>query len=307
MATEHHSCERREKFEIGVVLPNHGCEASAAGVARVAEAAEDLSFDSVWTTEHLLVGKEVASLYGSVLDPINCLSWIAAKFERVKLGTSLVLAPLHHPVQLAKVAATLQELSGGRLRLGIGTGWHEPEFRFLGYGFADRGRRTDEAVALMRSLWAGKTSFTGEYHSFEDAHFGPLPEPAPEIWVGGNSARALQRARELGDAFQPLSSSPEDVREAKQFWPEGRIYPRYELRLSQGSQEKDAGLLQGSPYEVAERITALRTAGAAGILLWAGPNSQDAVSLLCRFKREVVPRMVPTGSELGDSLGTPQM
>jgi len=168
-------------FEVGVVSPNHGRSVSVGEVARVAKAADELGFDSVWTTEHLLVGEEQARAYGSVLDPMNTLAWLAGQLGRVGLGTSVVLAPLHHPVHLAKAAATLQELSGGRFRLGLGVGWHEPEFRFMGHGFVDRGERTDEAVRLMRFLWAGKRDFDGKYWSFEGACFGPLPEPPPEL------------------------------------------------------------------------------------------------------------------------------
>ncbi len=169
------------RLEVGVVLPNYGSHASVDAVGRVAEVAERLGFDSVWVTEHLLVAEEQADPYGKVLDPLSCLAWLAGRVEDVKLGTSIVLLPLHHPVHLAKQAATLQQLSGGRLKLGIGIGWHEPEFHFLGYGFADRERRTDEALRLMRTLWRGENRFDGEYWSFENASFGPLPEPAPEI------------------------------------------------------------------------------------------------------------------------------
>jgi alkanesulfonate monooxygenase SsuD/methylene tetrahydromethanopterin reductase-like flavin-dependent oxidoreductase (luciferase family) len=118
------------------------------GCSGWAELAEESGFGSVWATEHLLVAEEQADPYGTVLEPLGCLSWLAGRLERVELGTSVVLVPLHHPVHLAKKAATLQQLSWGRLKLGVGVGWHEPEFRFLGYGFSDRGRRTDEALRL---------------------------------------------------------------------------------------------------------------------------------------------------------------
>ncbi len=286
--------EQRAPFEVGVVLPNYGPRTSVDGVLRVAELAEESGFDSVWATEHLLVDEEQADPYGTVLEPMNCLSWLAGRLERVKLGTSVVLVPLHHPVHLAKVAATLQQLSRGRLRLGIGVGWHEPEFRFLGRDFADRGRRADEALRLMRALWEGRPEFGGEYWSFEGARFGPLPEPAPEIWVAGGSARSLRRARELGDVWHPLGLTPEQVGRAKQDWPEGRVVPRYELRLAEHgerSRSPNSMLLSGSPSEVVRWIHDLAGAGADGVVLSAGLDLGVAVETLRRFAKEAAPRL----------------
>ena len=194
-------------MHLGVILPNFGPGSSPDGIRRVAEAAEEYGFDSVWTTEHILVGADGVDPYGRVYDPLVTLGWIAGFTERVGLGTSIVLVPLHNPVHLAKEAASLQELSGGRLHLGVGVGWHEDEFRFMGYEFAGRGRRADEELRLMQALWRGERSFHGEHWSFDDATFAPLPDPRPELWVGGGSARAIRRARELGDVWHPTRST----------------------------------------------------------------------------------------------------
>jgi alkanesulfonate monooxygenase SsuD/methylene tetrahydromethanopterin reductase-like flavin-dependent oxidoreductase (luciferase family) len=135
--------------------------------------------------------------------------------------------PLHHPIQLAKEVATLQLLSGRRFRLGVGVGWHEDEFRFMGVDFRGRGRRTDEALRLMKALWSGERAFDGELWSFEDATFGPLPHEPPEIWVGGGSDRAVRRARELGDVWHPSrSGTPERIRAVKERFPDLRVVPR---------------------------------------------------------------------------------
>jgi probable F420-dependent oxidoreductase len=212
---------------LGVILPNFGEGSSPDAVLRIAEAAEELGYDSVWATEHLLVGPEAVDRFGRIYAPFVTLGWIAGWTERVALGTSIVIVPLHHPVQVAKEAATLQELSGGRFRLGVGMGWYEEEFRMLGIAFGGRGRLGDEAIRLMKALWRGESSFHGDHWSFENATFAPLPQPAPEIWVGGSSTPAVRRALELGEVWHPSGGSdPEHVRRMKQEHPELRVVPR---------------------------------------------------------------------------------
>jgi len=147
----------------GVILPNFGPESSPARIRAFAEAAEKLGFHSVWATEHIVVGPEAVDPYGRVYDPLLTLGWVAGWTERVGLGTSIVLVPLHNPFHLAKEVATLQELSGGRVTLGVGMGWHRDEFEFMGVPFEGRGRRGDEAIRLMRALWRGEPSFEGRY------------------------------------------------------------------------------------------------------------------------------------------------
>jgi probable F420-dependent oxidoreductase len=211
----------------GVILPNYGVSASVDDIRRVVELAEELRFDSVWTTEHIIVGPEGVDPYGRVYDPLVTLGWIAGWTQRIGLGTSIVLVPLHNPMHLAKEVATLQELSGGRFTLGVGMGWHKDEFEFMGVPFEGRGRRADEAIRIMRALWSGERDFDGEHWSFHDATFAPRPSPQPEIWVGGSSPRALRRARELGDAWHPSRGSDADhVRRVKEQHTDLRVIPR---------------------------------------------------------------------------------
>jgi probable F420-dependent oxidoreductase len=211
----------------GVILPNYGRDSNPDGIRRTVELAEELGFDSVWATEHIIVGSEAVDPYGRVYDPLVTLGWIAGWTERIGLGTSIVLVPLHNPMHLAKEVATLQELSGGRFTLGVGMGWHRHEFDFMGVEFKGRGRRADEAIRLMRALWSGERDFEGEYWSFHDATSEPHPSPQPEIWVGGSSDRAIRRALELGDAWHPSrGSDPQHVRRVKEQHPELRVIPR---------------------------------------------------------------------------------
>jgi probable F420-dependent oxidoreductase len=254
---------------LGIILPNFGEDATPEGVRAVAATAEELGFDSVWATEHIIVGREAVDPYGRVLDPLVTLGWIAGFTERIGLGTSIVLVPLHHPIHLAKEAATLQLVSGGRLRLGVGMGWHEDEFRFMGVEFRGRGRRADEALRLMKALWAGEREFHGEHWSFEDATFAPLPDTPPELWVGGSSEPALRRARELGDVWHPSrASTPEHVREVKQRFPELRVVPR---------------LTGASAEEVAGKVEFFRDAGCEGAVVSFGLEPVRTVASMREF------------------------
>jgi probable F420-dependent oxidoreductase len=212
---------------LGVILPNYGAGSSPDGIRRIAELAEELGYDSVWTTEHLIVGPEGVDPYGRLYDALVTLGWIAGWTERVGLGTSIVILPLHNPLQLAKQVATLQELSHGRVTLGVGMGWHRDEYDFMGVPFERRGRRGDEAIRVLRTLWRGEHDFEGRIWSFHDATAEPLPSPEPEIWIGGSSPHAVKRALTLGDVWHPSRGSDvEHVRQVKQQHPDLRVIPR---------------------------------------------------------------------------------
>jgi probable F420-dependent oxidoreductase len=239
----------------GVILPNYGKDSTPDGIRRVAALAEELEFDSVWATEHIIVGPEGVDPYGRVYDPLVTLGWIAGWTERIGLGTSIVLAPLHNPIHLAKEVATLQELSGGRVTLGLGLGWHKDEFEFMGIPFDRRGRRADEAISVMRALWNGERDFDGELWSFQDATAEPQPSPQPELWIGGSSDRAVRRALELGDAWHPSRGSDAGhVRRVKDQHPELRVIPRTRPELVDSMLEAGAeGAVIAFPDEAAMR------------------------------------------------------
>ncbi len=247
-------------MHFGVILPNYGLDSNPDGIRRTAELAEELGFDSVWAAEHIIVGPEAVDPYGRVYAPLVTLAWIAGWTERIGLGTSIVLVPLHNPMHLAKEVATLQELSGGRLTLGVGMGWHRHEFDFMGIPFKGRGRRADEAIRLMRALWSGERDFEGKFWSFRDATSEPHPSPQPEIWVGGSSERAIRRALELGDAWHPSrGSDPEHVRRVKEQHPELRVIPRVGVENVEAMLEAGAeGVVVSFADEAAMRDVARR-------------------------------------------------
>ena len=165
---------------LGVILPNYGARIVSGrdsacrfgrGGARLRLGLDDGA--------HRGRPGRAADPYRRVYDSLVTLGWIAGWTERIGLGTSIVIVPLHNPFHLAKQAATMQELSGGRLMLGVGMGWYEREYETMGVEFEGRGRRGDEAIRLMRALWSGERSFHGDHWSFDDPTSDPLPSPHP--------------------------------------------------------------------------------------------------------------------------------
>jgi probable F420-dependent oxidoreductase len=247
---------------LGVILPNYGEGSSPDGIRRVAELAEELGYDSVWATEHVIVAPDAVDPYGRVYDPFVTLAWIAGWTERVALGTSITLVALHNPILLAKQAATLQEVSGRPFFLGVGMGWHEPEYDFVGVPFTRRGRRGDEVIRVVRALWRGDRDYEGPIWSFHDATAEPYPDPPPEVWVGGSSAPAIRRARELDDVWHPSrGSDPDHVRRVKEQHPELRVVPRTTPERIEAMVEAGAeGVVVTFPDEQAMRDVARRYA-----------------------------------------------
>jgi probable F420-dependent oxidoreductase len=210
---------RRVKF--GVRLPHfrhvaRDSRAVGTNVANVARQAEKLGFHSVWVGDHLVAPAREGSSHGNVWhEAFTTLSYAAAVTSRVRLGTSIMVAPYRHPILAAKVIATLDVLSGGRVTVGIGTGWFEREFVTLGLStFSTRGGVTDEHIRAMKFVWSGEQGeFDGQYVHFSTQNVSFLPLPLQNdvpIWIGGNSARAARRLAELGDCWQLMHPTLEE-------------------------------------------------------------------------------------------------
>ena len=207
-------------MEFGIALPHIGTGASAEAVAEVAERAEGLGYDSLWALDRLLWPVRPASKYPgnprgelpavmqTVYEPLTSLAFVAARTKTIRLGTSVLVAAYRSPVLAAKIGATLDALSGGRLILGLGAGWSADEFTAANQSIEERDGRTDEFIMAVRELWtANEPCFTGKYYRFPPSIFAPRPvqKPHPPIWIGGNSKRAIRRAAELGDGWHPTS------------------------------------------------------------------------------------------------------
>jgi len=221
-------------MKVGIVFANVGLLGTAEGAEALAVAAEEHGVESVWTVEHVVVPADYESTYpyskdgrmpggdaSPIPDPLIWLTWVGAHSRRLLLGTGVLILPQRNPAILAKEVATLDQLSGGRVQLGIGVGWLREEFDALGVAFERRGARTDEYVAALRELWsAAEPTFHGEFVDFDRAlsHPKPLNGTVP-IVVGGHTPIAARRAGRLGDGFFPaehreLSSLLDEMRSA---------------------------------------------------------------------------------------------
>jgi alkanesulfonate monooxygenase SsuD/methylene tetrahydromethanopterin reductase-like flavin-dependent oxidoreductase (luciferase family) len=213
---------------LGVNVPNFGPGTNPDVLRRWALTVEGLGFDLLMVSDHIAVTPDVAEQYPAPFyEPFTTLSWLAGLTRGIRLGTTVLIVPYRHPLLVARMAANLNDLSGGRLVLGVGVGWAREEFGALGVPFRDRGRLTDEHLLAIRAAWQDDT----DYRS------GHIP-----LWIGGNSDAALRRAVRLGDAWHPLRFTPGWLAEAvgrltacaaDQGRPAPALMPRIALRLTE--------------------------------------------------------------------------
>jgi len=206
-------------MKFGIMFANTGQFAHAQHAMELAQAAEDVGIESLWTVEHVVVPERYRSVYpynrrgklpgdfsADVPDPIVWMSYIAAVTRRIRLATGILILPQRHPLYVAKEFATLDQMSGGRALMGVGIGWLEEEFDALGLPFSHRVARTEESIQALRTLWQDHSaSFTGSEFAFSDVLSFPKPlqSGGVPIIVGGHVPAAARRAARLGDGFFP--------------------------------------------------------------------------------------------------------
>jgi probable F420-dependent oxidoreductase len=203
-------------MEIGFALPVTGSWATAENCIDIAESAERLGYSSLWSFQRLLspVTSEgvqwLPPAYHSVLDPFSVLAFAAARTSRVRLGVAVINAPFYPVLLLAKIAATIDRLSHGRLDLGLGLGWMPEEFRATGSTMEKRGAQLVETITALQSIWAGGVvAFEGSSVSIPDSVVEPLPvqSPRPPLILGGSAPAALQRAGRIADGWVSASTA----------------------------------------------------------------------------------------------------
>ncbi len=200
-------------MQFGLGLPNYGRGKTWDDIRRVALAAQELGFASVWTTDHLIVPRKDIEPYGNIFESLVTLAMVAPITQRVKLGTSILVLPQRNPILAAKQIATIDTASGGRMIVGLGVGWNEGEYKNLGANFRNRGKRLDEEIALLRTLWTNESvNFQGKYTQVINSVFSPLPPRRDiPIWIGGNNEPSLRRVAKLGDGWHATGAFPEQI------------------------------------------------------------------------------------------------
>ena len=216
-------------MEIGLFTPLGNGNASAEILRTLGREAEERGFESIWVAEHVVLFDDYESQYPyspdgrfpgggdtGLLEPLTALTYLAAVTDRIRLGTGICLVPQRNPVYTAKQVVDLDNLSGGRVDFGIGVGWLQEEFEALNTPFERRGKRTDEYLQVMQSLWTDEvSSFSGELYDLPTCRMYPKPvqSPHPPVHVGGESDAALRRAARFGQGWYTFNRSPGDLAE----------------------------------------------------------------------------------------------
>ncbi len=278
-------------MRIGFTLPNIGAAGSAENIRRVAERAEALGYDSLWVTERLLypVAPRTAypaspdgvlpDAYRYALDPLETLTFAAACTRRVALGTSVLDIPFYNPVLLARRLTTLDVLSGGRLRVGLGQGWSDDELEAAGARRQERGPRADEFLQVLKTIWTtDPVEFRGRYYRVPRSVIQPKPvqKPHPPIYLAAYAPAALRRAALHADGWNPagiplaglrqmLGQLRELARAAGRDPASLELIVRANLDLTPGPLGADRSPFAGSVEQVREDVEAVRALGASEI------------------------------------------
>lgn len=284
-------------MELGLALPVAGPETSPETIVRVAKEAERLGFSALWTFERLLrpldkvvlwTGGEPQMLpefYSSTYEPVETLSYVAAATERIKLGTAVLVAPLHVPVMLARRLATLDRFSGGRVVAGLGQGWQHNEFETANVPPGRRGARTEEFITAMRAAWGpDPVRHEGEFYRIAPSQVNPKPVQAHiPVLLAGTSPAAIKRAGRIADGLIPITSSAEELRGvASAFYAAAREAGRdpedlmvvnqvpWPTPITRDPIGDGRPFLGGSPKQIAEDLLAARESGATQVYLAGG-------------------------------------
>ncbi len=311
-------------MRFGFPIPTRGSLGTLEAIGRLARAADTYGYDSIWITDHIVLPKATTSIYpyaadGKLdleaaqhyLEPLTVLSYLAGITERPAIGSSVLVLPYRNPLLVAKMIATLDVLSRGRVILGVGVGWMEEEFQALNLTtFRDRGAVTDEYIQILRELWTKQQpSYKGRFYSFEEVRFYPKPvqQPHPPIWIAGHTRAAIRRAARLGDGWHPIGLRPpaglypEEFAKAAaeiRFQAEaaGRdpraitLSFRAPIKFTDGAASGGRIPFVGTRDQIVEDIRTYQRLGVSHLIFdFAGPSADAIMEQLHRFAEDVRP------------------
>lgn len=197
-------------MKFGIFIPNYGKFASKKTIDLVATNAEKMEFDSIWVSDHIIISKKLANLFGSIYEAVSTLAYLAGKVENIILGTSIVVLPIRDPTLFAKQIATIDQFTDNEIYLGLGVGWHKEEFDYLKRDFINRGKIMDDNIIQLKNLFSS-SNIKDEKN--EEYFFSPIPKRkgGPPILIGGNSDKAVKRAAKLADGWHPYRLTSKEI------------------------------------------------------------------------------------------------
>jgi probable F420-dependent oxidoreductase len=284
-------------MRVGIYLPQIGPDASRARVVETAQAAEAAGFDSLWGLDHVVLREDYGTPYpyaasgrlpipttANLLEPLILLTYAAAVTERIALGTAVLVLPMRAPVLHAKMLASLDHLAGGRFILGAGIGWWKEEFAALSMPFAQRGKRMDEYLQVLKQLWSMEyAEFRGEFYNAAGWACHPHPPRPIPIWLGGNSQQQLRRVGQFADGWLAnpamLSTLEADFDRAR----EAAVRAGRSAEALQLAVNRVAVLSRSDMPAAADTLMRLKERGVDHAILVVAPGETDATSLLQAF------------------------
>ncbi|MGH3166771.1 MAG: TIGR03619 family F420-dependent LLM class oxidoreductase [Trebonia sp.] len=285
----------------GLNLPNYSGLGHHDAVTAIAERAEELGYQSLWTSDHILLPASLPDPYGNLLESLTTLSYLAGRTRRISLATGILVLPQRDPLLVAKQAATIHHLSEGRLTLGVGVGWIEQEYGYLRAAFDQRGKVADEYIAAIRALFqTDDPEYHGTWVDYSGVLFTPRPRTPLRIVVGGSSTRALRRAATLGDGWHGLHRTPQEVRAATAALDRYGRKPGYSVSLRtrtrmtrKDAERPDAAALIGTADQLAAQAEQYAEAGVDQLVI--EPDAAelgDFLDQITRFADHVANRLL---------------
>lgn len=288
-------------MKFGYILPNYGDKIKPEELLEISSVCEEVGFDSVWATDHVIMPTDLREPYGQVLEPLATLSFIASRTDKLRLGTSCIVLPQRNPVLVAKQAATLDAFSEGRVILGLGAGWAEKEFSFLNADFQRRGTIMDESIKLMKMLWREEMiDFQGEFFRIKGALF--LPKPVKRdipVWIGGNGRTSIRRVARLGDGWHPVGIDAEGFKDGASKVREGKKEAALSVRMTTDVRKKRENYIgaggekrvavSGSSAEIRKQIGVYEQGGLEYYCASINhPSASEIIVDLRKFSSEII-------------------